>query len=94
MHTSHHLLHCSFSTDGDFSVSTLRFSPITLTNSNSQSEFVVTAIDDIVLEDFEESLAISISLASPNVLAVVDRPTVVVTIQDNESQLQVESCTN
>ena len=57
----------------------------TLTSTNQQKNFEVQAIDDNIFENTMESFRISISLETPDVLAILGEPQeVTVTIVDNE----------
>ena len=58
----------------------------TLSTSTCQRQFTVEAIDDVLLEDLEETLSFSISLMSSDLLVEVDSTygTQELTITDNE----------
>ena len=60
--------------------------PVSLSTTTPQQLFTVEAIDDLLLEDLEETLSFSISLTSSDLLVEVDSTygTQELTIIDNE----------
>ena len=62
-----------------------------LTSSNSQSTFTVRAVDDMIVEDYEESFTISISLYEANVQTEIGTSEVDITIQDNEGEVYMQN---
>ena len=64
---------------------------IELSDSNRAMNFTVQTIDDITLEDYEESFGITISLENPSVLANIngDQSSFNITILDNEGKCGV-----
>ena len=60
--------------------------PVTLSTTTHQRQFTVEATDDLLLEDFEETLSFSISLITSDLLVEVDSThgTQELTIIDNE----------
>ena len=61
---------------------------IELSDSNREMNFTVLTIDDITLEDYEETFSVNISLDNPPVLANIedDQSYVDITILDNEGK--------
>ena len=85
--TDLHFLH--FQADEDYDTGIPSPHSVSLTNSTSQHTFVVSATNDNMLEDYEESFTISISLDNPNVLVSIDTSVVPITILDDEGKFQV-----
>lgn len=61
---------------------------IHLNSSNSQSVFTVRAIDDMIVEDYEESFTISISASIQTEITTWE---VYITIRDNEGEFYEQS---
>ena len=62
-----------------------------LTSSNSQSAFTVRATDDVIVEDYEESFTISISVYEANIPVEITTSEVDIIIRDNEGKFYVQS---
>ena len=61
---------------------------VILSHANLQRNFIITAINDMILENYEESFTFSLSLESPSVLASLDTTELEINILDNEGKLQ------
>ena len=60
---------------------------VQLNHSNPQFNFIVTAINDNILEDYEESFHISISIENPSVVTVINTTELEIIIKDNDGNL-------
>ena len=49
------------------------------------------AIDDVLLEDLEETFDISLSLSSNSVLTMISTSPIIMTIKDNEGKQMMKS---